>query len=122
MDLNTTKECNDGNTVDGDGCSSTCKTEEGFACSGGGMLTRSFCFRNETMELKLGLIEIIQNQIHLLVNTDLTTSRVLVDETNCALEMRVCRLSTSNSIYQSLESNGDLDLIRGHCKRSNSTL
>lgn len=28
-------ECDDGNTVNGDGCSSTCTVEPGFKCEGG---------------------------------------------------------------------------------------
>lgn len=27
--------CDDGNTLNGDGCSSTCKVEAGWTCSGG---------------------------------------------------------------------------------------
>lgn len=28
-------ECEDGNLYNGDGCSSTCKVEEGYICTGG---------------------------------------------------------------------------------------
>ena len=29
-------ECEDGNLLNGDGCSSTCTVEEGYVCTGGG--------------------------------------------------------------------------------------
>ena len=35
--------CDDGNTVNGDGCDSTCYLEVGFECSGGNHYTRDFC-------------------------------------------------------------------------------
>ena len=36
-------ECDDGNTEDGDGCSSECKIEDNFTCSGGSASTPSAC-------------------------------------------------------------------------------
>lgn len=33
MPANTTKQCDDGNTLDGDGCSSACSIESGFTCT-----------------------------------------------------------------------------------------
>ena len=40
------EECDDGNLIDGDGCSSVCKIEEelGWKCSGGGLKSRDNCF------------------------------------------------------------------------------
>ncbi len=35
--------CDDGNLGAGDGCSSTCKVETGFACAGGNATTKSTC-------------------------------------------------------------------------------
>ena len=35
--------CDDGNTVDGDGCSSLCQVEDGFHCSGGTYDTPDVC-------------------------------------------------------------------------------
>ena len=39
-------ECDDGNTVDGDGCSSTCQVEYGYFCSGGNSTTSDTCKGN----------------------------------------------------------------------------
>ena len=36
-------ECDDGNLVDGDGCSSLCKFEEGFICHGGNNISPDKC-------------------------------------------------------------------------------
>jgi len=38
-----TTECDDGNLVDGDGCSSSCKIEEGWTCSGGNETMADSC-------------------------------------------------------------------------------
>jgi cysteine-rich repeat protein len=37
------KQCDDGNTEDGDGCSSRCVVEEGWECEGGSALTKDVC-------------------------------------------------------------------------------
>ena len=37
-------ECDDGNNVDGDGCSSTCTIEPGYECYGGNPLQADFCY------------------------------------------------------------------------------
>lgn len=39
-----TYECDDGNLIDGDGCSATCTIETGYTCMGGGFYTADFCF------------------------------------------------------------------------------
>ena len=36
-------DCDDGNTIDGDGCSSSCSVEIGFNCSGGSTTSASVC-------------------------------------------------------------------------------
>ena len=36
-------ECDDGNLVDGDGCSSSCKVERGFRCLGGSLYSPDKC-------------------------------------------------------------------------------
>jgi hypothetical protein len=38
-----TLPCDDGNTVNGDGCSSACKVEKSYTCSGGSATTPSIC-------------------------------------------------------------------------------
>jgi len=37
------KDCDDANTKSGDGCSSICKVEKGWTCSGGNALTKDTC-------------------------------------------------------------------------------
>jgi cysteine-rich repeat protein len=37
------EKCDDGNTEDGDGCSSTCQIEDGWVCSGGGWNSADSC-------------------------------------------------------------------------------
>ncbi|EAS05289.2 myxococcus cysteine-rich repeat protein (macronuclear) [Tetrahymena thermophila SB210] len=37
------KECDDGNTISGDGCSSSCKIEDGWKCSGGSATSPDIC-------------------------------------------------------------------------------
>jgi len=36
-------ECDDGNTVNGDGCSDNCTIEAGFICFGGSFTSVSIC-------------------------------------------------------------------------------
>ena len=37
------ENCDDGNSVDGDGCTKTCIVEVGFLCSGGSQFGKDFC-------------------------------------------------------------------------------
>ncbi|KRX07488.1 Insulin-like growth factor binding protein, N-terminal [Pseudocohnilembus persalinus] len=41
--VSTQFECDDGNTENGDGCSSTCTIEEGYTCEGGNQYQQSIC-------------------------------------------------------------------------------
>ena len=41
-----TEQCDDGNTVSGDGCSSTCTVEPNFICVGGSLTTPDICYCN----------------------------------------------------------------------------
>jgi len=36
-------ECDDGNNIDGDGCSSKCEIEKGYVCSGGSQTKKDIC-------------------------------------------------------------------------------
>ena len=42
-----TLECDDGNNVDGDGCSNDCKVEVGSVCTGGSPQSKDLCSRNK---------------------------------------------------------------------------
>lgn len=35
--------CDDGNNIDGDGCSAECYVEKGYECHGGTITTRDVC-------------------------------------------------------------------------------
>jgi hypothetical protein len=48
-----TLPCDDGNTIDGDGCSSTCKVEKGFTCKRGANHGISTCTYNGAVTLSL---------------------------------------------------------------------
>jgi len=37
------EQCDDGNAVSGDGCSSTCREEAGYWCRGGGVASADTC-------------------------------------------------------------------------------
>ena len=45
--------CDDGNTVSGDGCSSTCNVEANYTCQGGNLTTASTCSYNQPITLTL---------------------------------------------------------------------
>ena len=42
--------CDDGNLIDGDGCSSDCQVEEGFQCSGGSPQSPDLCMDATALE------------------------------------------------------------------------
>ena len=46
-------DCDDGNKVDGDGCSSTCEIEEGFTCQGGSPMSKDSCSKGLPTALTL---------------------------------------------------------------------
>jgi len=37
------EQCDDGNMINGDGCTSTCKLEKGFICTGGSTTNKDSC-------------------------------------------------------------------------------
>jgi cysteine-rich repeat protein len=45
--------CDDGNTLSGDGCSSTCEVETNYTCQGGSPTSASICSYNQPITLKL---------------------------------------------------------------------
>ena len=44
-------DCDDGNDIDGDGCSSQCQIESDFKCEGGSTDTKDVCYNNRPPEL-----------------------------------------------------------------------
>lgn len=45
--------CDDGNAIDGDGCSSTCQVETNYSCVGGDATFRSVCSYNQPIQMDL---------------------------------------------------------------------
>ena len=61
--MNTTNGfCDDGNIIDGDGCSSTCQVEDGFKCQSGSPTNASHCSYRRTMEFELTRTERVEGQ------------------------------------------------------------
>lgn len=60
-------QCDDGNNIDGDGCSSTCVIEQDYACVGGDATFRSVCSYAKPIVLTLvqSLKKVMLNQISL---------------------------------------------------------
>jgi cysteine-rich repeat protein len=48
-----TLPCDDGNTINGDGCSSTCSVETDYTCVGGTTTTPSLCSFSGTIAIKI---------------------------------------------------------------------
>jgi cysteine-rich repeat protein len=53
------KECDDGNTENGDGCSSTCQVENNYECINGTTTTPSVC--SSTIPPSMKLIETVKD-------------------------------------------------------------
>ena len=49
-------ECDDGNLIDGDGCSKDCKIEEGYVCSGGSVDSPDKCINMSPLTMNLRYI------------------------------------------------------------------
>eukprot|EP00347_Sterkiella_histriomuscorum_P013569 403364213 len=75
-------QCDDGNTLNGDGCSSTCSIESGWTCSGGNSTTKDTCKYQKT---KLNGIEVTEN------------NQFIVQFTRPVIFRAVYNLSISNS-------------------------
>lgn len=48
-----TLECDDGNNVDGDGCSKDCRIEKGYTCVNGSWGNKSLCSYSGSLEFTL---------------------------------------------------------------------
>jgi len=60
-------QCDDGNLIDGDGCSRYCMIEEGFACSGGTELTADTCY---DVRHPIPTLELINSQNNIYITFD----------------------------------------------------
>ena len=48
-----TLECDDGNLINGDGCSDVCEVEEGYECMNGSQTEVSVCSYNSTISMSI---------------------------------------------------------------------
>lgn len=70
-----TLECDDGNTLSGDGCSSKCLIETNYTCSAGNISTPSKCSYNQPLQITL--LSITKKEFENSVSVGLTLSPVL---------------------------------------------
>ncbi len=49
-------ECDDGNVLNGDGCSADCTVEAGYACSGGNTTSPDVCVSTRALTATLSLV------------------------------------------------------------------
>ncbi len=49
-------ECDDGNILDGDGCSADCTVEAGYVCSGGNITSPDVCVSTQVLTATLSLV------------------------------------------------------------------
>ena len=50
-------ECDDNNTIPGDGCSEECKVETNWTCSGGSLTSQDTCSRTDTAKITLSIAD-----------------------------------------------------------------
>ena len=78
------KNCDDGNNIDGDGCSKNCKTEDGFVCKLNSTLHHYVCYNNTPFELAIVLKKDKPETIQIKTSRKLHSSM-----TNDALSKRI---------------------------------
>lgn len=89
--------CDDGNLINGDGCSSTCTVESGWACPGGSSTARSVCTTpsNYTATLTYSVKNSTRNSIWwTFLITPYDSNIELIDFSNSALVR--CNISLQN--------------------------
>ena len=82
-------ECDDGNLIDGDGCSSLCSVEEGFRCQGGNTTSADLCkdIQSPILELKLDPIK-AQNK-HFVFQTNEEFQIISTEDPKTFVEMTI---------------------------------
>eukprot|EP00347_Sterkiella_histriomuscorum_P005534 403356244 len=73
-------QCDDGNVINGDGCSSKCTIESGFNCTTGSKLAPSVCMDNKNPTPKISLVS-SKNFIYIEFDEEVQLQKAL-DETN----------------------------------------
>ncbi|CDW89486.1 UNKNOWN [Stylonychia lemnae] len=118
-------QCDDGNSINGDGCSSACTIEKGFNCTTGSKFTPSICMDNKNPTPTLSLIS-SRNFIYIQFDEEVTLSSE-INSTNVKISITgqqssykfdwklgedyktqepVQVIALELSIYQSLKGNG----------------
>lgn len=98
-------ECDDGNTINGDGCSPTCTIETGWQCSSSGPTSKSDCTPANPLKITLESSRKVpgSNQIIVIISTSvavrLNTANTNVVLSNNALESYTITMLTLTS-YQ----------------------
>lgn len=64
--------CDDGNSVDGDGCSSSCEIESYYACASGTATTPSHCVYQNRMKLVLESIKPVKDANRVVISFQVT--------------------------------------------------
>ena len=92
--------CDDGNNVDGDGCSSDCKIETGYNCMGGSPNSKDTCsnYRPSVLVLKQAGMSHLPRRIILNINLNFLPQKLLDSATDCR---------------NSCDSILDVDIIKG---------
>ena len=68
--------CDDGNLIDGDGCSKECQVEDGFDCVGGSAQSPDSCYSNAALTAELQEIYEEEYQYRLLFNKELSEQSI----------------------------------------------
>lgn len=83
-------ECDDGNNMDGDGCSLDCKIEPGYACTGGSPLSKDKCYLISPQSVTLQLVGQIRQQSSVTLNVQLSyVPQLLIFSSECSLSCNV---------------------------------
>lgn len=64
-------DCDDGNTVNGDGCNSKCLVESGFACNGGSSMSSDTCVDVKPPTPSIALVN-SYNQLYVTFDEEVT--------------------------------------------------
>jgi len=69
--------CDDGNSKNGDGCSSSCRVESNWQCSGGNKTHPDFCMNTLALSVSIEVSAFDPNQISVNFNKDIDWDTVL---------------------------------------------
>lgn len=97
-------ECDDGNNVDGDGCSRDCRVEQGYTCTGGSPESKDICYLSRPKEIAFQLIGQIRQQSSIVLNVKVNyIPQSLILSSECS--------SNCSSIINAIITSGDTSFI-----------